>query len=109
MIEANGSSILLYRLEPGRRFARHQHPFPELGVVLAGRGRVLYASEERALREGDSFYVPSGTQHGFEVDPEGPVVMVNVTVPAGPERSGPPASEVVHRAINAARRTADTR
>ncbi|HKN07575.1 MAG TPA: cupin domain-containing protein [Thermoplasmata archaeon] len=103
MVEGNGSSIILYRLEPGRRFEDHDHPFPELGVVLAGRGRMRIGEEERALREGDAVYVPGGIRHGFRVDGGTPVVMMNVTVPVLPDLAGPPFSEVVRLAEKVAR------
>lgn len=96
MVEADGSSIILYRLDPGRRFARHEHPFHELGVVLAGQGRLLIAEEGRRVGEGDSFYIPGGTPHGFEVDADNPVVLMNVTVPLPSDHlKGPLASEVL--------------
>jgi quercetin dioxygenase-like cupin family protein len=98
MVEGNGCSISLYRIGPGRRFERHGHPFPELGVLLAGRGRLLIGDEERKLREGDSFYVPGGLPHGFVVAPGGPVVVMNVTCPLPPYVPGPPFSELVRLA-----------
>lgn len=103
MVEGDGVSIILYRLESGHRFERHHHPFPELGVVLVGRGRALIGDEERLLREGDAFYFPAGVPHGFEVDEEGPVVLMNVTVPSPPEIPGPSASDVVQLAREIAR------
>jgi quercetin dioxygenase-like cupin family protein len=98
MVEGNGCSISLYRMASGRRFERHDHPFPELGVCLAGRGRLLIGEEERKLREGDSFYIPGGMPHGFVVAPGGPVVVMNVTCPLPPYVPGPPFSEVLRLA-----------
>ncbi len=103
MVEGNGSSIILYRIEPGRRFESHDHPFPELGVVLVGRGRMRIGDEDRFLREGDAVYVPGGTPHGFEVQGSTPVVMMNVTVPVLPDLAGPAFSEVVKLAEKVAR------
>lgn len=105
MVEANGSSIILYRLEAGRSFDQHDHPFPELGVVLAGRGRLLFANEERPVRPGDSFYVPQGILHGFRVEANGPVVLMNVTGPPVPSVEGPPVREVLEIAKAAAGRS----
>jgi len=103
MVEANGSTIFLYRLEPGRSFGSHRHPFPELGVVLAGEGRMSVAGEERSLREGDSYYIPADAPHGFEVTSKGPVIMMNVTSPLPPDTLGPPSAEVLRIARKAAR------
>lgn len=95
MVEGNGSSIILYRLDAGSRFERHSHPFPELGVVLMGRGFALIGDEKRAVREGDAYFFPGGSLHGFEVDEGEPVVLLNVTVPLTPELEGPPSAEVL--------------
>jgi quercetin dioxygenase-like cupin family protein len=108
MVEADGVSILLYRLEPGRRFERHQHPFPELGVVLAGRGRALIGDEVRMLREADSYYFPADLPHAFEVDGDGPVVLMGVTIPLPPDVPGPAASDVVKLARELARTPLDS-
>lgn len=105
MVEAHGSSIFLYRLEAGRHFALHDHPFPELGVVLAGRGRLVMSAEEKSLQEGDSYYIPAGAPHGFAVDSENPVVLMNVTSPIPPDVSGPSYDEVLRIARQAARAT----
>lgn len=106
MIEGEGCSISLYQMPAGRRFELHQHPFAELGVVLAGRGNLLLEGGERALREGDSFYIPGGTPHGFQV-PEGPVaLLLNVTVPRIPGAVGTPAEELLRIAAETVREEA---
>jgi len=98
MVEASGSSITLYRIEAGRRFEVHHHPYPELGVILAGRGRVRIGDDTRNLREGDSYYFPAGIVHSFEVDPSGPVVLIDVSAPLPPDVAGPSSEEVLRQA-----------
>jgi quercetin dioxygenase-like cupin family protein len=98
MVEGNGAAIILYRMDPGRRFARHRHPYPELGVVLIGRGHVLIGEERRPIREGDSFFFPGNVLHGIEVDESGPLVSINVTLPLLSELDGPRSSEVLELA-----------
>lgn len=105
MVEGNGASIILYRLDGGRKFERHAHPFPELGVVLAGQGRVVIDDETRALRAGDSYFIPGSVPHGFEVDGADSVVLMNVTVPVPPDLPGPPATEVLQQAKEIVRRS----
>ncbi|MGP8073036.1 MAG: cupin domain-containing protein [Thermoplasmata archaeon] len=85
MVEAQGSTIILYKLDRGRRFERHEHASAELVVVLYGGGRSLMGEEERTLRGGDSLCIPAGLPHGFVVDEHGPAVLLNVTVPRVPE------------------------
>lgn len=103
MVEGNGCSIILYRLDRGRRFEQHQHPFAEFMVVLAGSGRALIGPENRALQEGDSVFVPGGSPHGFEVDPNVDVILMNVTVPSLPDLADPTTAEVVRLAMQSAR------
>jgi quercetin dioxygenase-like cupin family protein len=104
MVEGNGASIVLYRLEPGTNFAAHEHPFAELGVVLAGEGHFPVAGVERILREGDSFYIPPGVRHGFSVPEGGPtVVMLNVSV-AVPSLKEAPSSAVLRLAESLVKR-----
>jgi quercetin dioxygenase-like cupin family protein len=95
MVEGNGSAINLYRISPRRRFEAHRHPFPELGVVMAGRGRMIIAGEERIVEEGDSFYIPAGTLHGFAVTTREPAVILDVTVPQLPDVPGPDSAEML--------------
>ncbi|MFY9716956.1 MAG: cupin domain-containing protein [Thermoplasmata archaeon] len=98
MVDGNGTSINLYHMEQGRRFELHDHPFAELGVVLAGEGTLLIVDEERPLREGDSFYIPGGIPHGFAVGSKSPVVMLNVSVPQLPPTVDPPKSATFRHA-----------
>jgi quercetin dioxygenase-like cupin family protein len=98
MVDGNGISINLYHMEQGRRFELHDHPFAELGAVLAGEGTMLIVDEERPLREGDSFYIPGGIPHGFAVGPASPVVLLNVSVPPLPPTAEPPQSTAFRHA-----------
>jgi quercetin dioxygenase-like cupin family protein len=81
MVEGEGTALVLYRIAPGHRFAAHRHPFPEYGTMIAGRGRLLLDAGPREIREGDSYYMPSGLSHGFQAGAdEGPIVMLHVAV-----------------------------
>jgi len=102
MVEGNGCSISLYRMDPGHRLAMDRHAFPELGVILMGRCRFVIGDEERTLREGDAYYIPAGTRHGLSV-PEGvPLVVMDVTAPLPPDVSGPTFDEVLEQAMRVA-------
>jgi len=107
MVEGDGASIILYRIEPGTRFDDHSHPFAELGVVLAGEGLFSSSDRVRTLREGDSFYIPAGASHGFSV-PEGreTVVMLNVCVTVPSDVGEDTASRVLRLAESIVKREA---
>jgi quercetin dioxygenase-like cupin family protein len=80
LVEGEGTALVLYRIEPGLQFAPHSHRFPEYGTIVVGRGKLLLEKAPRDVREGDSYYIPSGLNHGFETYPGSPVVMLHVAV-----------------------------
>ncbi len=102
MVEGNGTTIILYRLDPGSKFDLHTHEFSELGVLLSGEGYFLLEDERRLVRGGDSFFIPPHTPHGFEV-PSGttPVVMMNVSVRVPSDVSASATTAVVRSAADA--------
>jgi len=102
VVEGNGCSINLYRLGSGTRFDQHGHTFSELGVMLVGEGSLLIVDQERVLAPGDSFFIPAGTPHGFEVGSGGPVMTMNVNVPPLPGTGGPSPDEILTWAKKAA-------
>lgn len=81
LVEGEGTALVLYRVGAGLSFAPHRHRFPEYGTVVSGRGQLLLDGGPRDLREGDSYYVPSGLGHGLVV-PAGkePIVLLHVAV-----------------------------
>jgi quercetin dioxygenase-like cupin family protein len=84
LVEGEGTALVLYRVGPGRTFASHRHRFPEYGTVVSGRAELLLDTGPRPLRDGDSYYVPSGIGHGLAV-PAGkePIVILHVAVGIG--------------------------
>lgn len=99
MVEGDGVAVVLYRIAPGTRFVPHTHDFVELGVVVSGKGQFFYEGTPRNVRGGDSFYIPAGGSHGFQV-PEGggSVVTMNVSAGVSERASGPSAAEILHLA-----------
>ncbi|MGI0155634.1 MAG: cupin domain-containing protein [Thermoplasmata archaeon] len=82
LLEERGTALMLYRMQPGLRFAPHQHSTAELGVVLSGEGRLLLGSEARPVRAGDTFFIGPGTSHGFETFVKGEeAVVLNAVCP----------------------------
>ena len=88
MIEADGTAVIMYRINPGTRFAVHSHRVAELGVMLSGRGQATIGGESRMLEPGASFYIPPGVPHEFIADRSGPVLMLNITVPVSTDADG---------------------
>ncbi len=89
LVEGAGTALVLYRIEPGRNFIPHTHPFPEYGTVILGRGRLLLDGRPQELLEGNSYFVPKDIPHGFDSPPQpGPIVLLHVVVER--ELTGPP-------------------
>ncbi len=81
LVEGEGTALVLYRIGPGTTFTPHRHRFPEYGTVVSGRARLLFDTGPRGIRGGDSYYVPSGLDHGLEVPSASePVVILHVAV-----------------------------
>jgi len=84
LIDAEGTSLQLYQLEPGTRFELHEHDFPELGMVLSGKGKLTFDEGDHRAEAGDSFCVPGRMRHGFSVPDDGPpVLLINVEAANG--------------------------
>jgi mannose-6-phosphate isomerase-like protein (cupin superfamily) len=52
--------------EPGSRQPFHSHPDCEqVYVIVAGRGQMIVAGEEREVREGVMVFIPPGAEHAI--------------------------------------------
>lgn len=89
LVEGEGTALVLYRLEPGLRFSPHHHPFPEYGTLVLGEAVVLLPAKNRPVGEGDSYYIPTGMEHGLETRGKtGPIVILHVAAgPSAPVRT----------------------
>jgi quercetin dioxygenase-like cupin family protein len=65
----HGETTLLaeFRLEQGSLLPRHSHPQEQTGYLVSGRIRLSIGDETMAMEPGDSWCVPSGTEHGAEI------------------------------------------
>jgi len=62
-------------LEPGAVAEEHSHEHEQLGLVLRGSLRFRVGSEERELRAGQTWEIPSNTPHRAEAGPDGATVL----------------------------------
>jgi mannose-6-phosphate isomerase-like protein (cupin superfamily) len=71
-------------LKPGARYARHRHRnCDEFMIVLKGRGHIDGENGEQPAGEGDVFYWPRGSWHGFNNSSNADVVLIWGWVGAG--------------------------
>lgn len=71
------------RIAAGLVTATHSHPHVQVSRVMSGRLRVTVGEETAELREGGSFIVPSGIEHGATAITD--VVLLDTFTPARSE------------------------
>jgi len=57
----------------------HTHPHEQVGYVVKGRFEITMAGEKALIETGDTYYVPSGVEHGVLALEEG--VLLDVFTP----------------------------
>jgi quercetin dioxygenase-like cupin family protein len=64
-------TMAMVDLEPNAVAAQHHHENEQLGFVIAGTMWLKVGDEERELRAGDTYAIPSHIPHGGTAGPEG--------------------------------------
>lgn len=72
------ASMFITRTPPGRAVELHVHPYAEVFLLLAGRGRWTVGEESVELEPDQMVVVPSGTRHGFRNIGDEPLLVVSV-------------------------------
>jgi len=57
----------------------HTHPHEQVGYVAKGRFELMLAGEKTIVEAGDTYYVPTGVEHGVVALEEG--VLIDVFTP----------------------------
>jgi len=57
----------------------HTHPHEQVGYVVSGRFEITLAGEKSTIETGDTYYVPTGVEHGVVALEEG--VLLDVFTP----------------------------
>ena len=57
----------------------HTHPHEQVGYVVKGRFEATLAGEKTIIEAGDTYYVPSGVEHGVIALEEG--ILIDVFTP----------------------------
>lgn len=60
-----GHVMRLFEIGPGGHTPRHQHDWPHINVVVAGRGTLHVDGVDHEIAQGSSAFVPSGALHQF--------------------------------------------
>jgi quercetin dioxygenase-like cupin family protein len=75
-----GVSVYLLSAKPGAGPGPHRHPYDEIQIVQAGRGRWRVDGVEFDGQAGDIFVIKAGEVHEFKNIGEEPLVQVDVHV-----------------------------
>lgn len=66
---------------PGHTVPLHSHPQEQVGVVYEGRAILRIGDEEREVKKGDFYCIPSNVPHGDTALGDEPFVMLDVFYP----------------------------
>ena len=80
-ILASGGGLMTvqFDFEEGSIGYLHTHPHEQVGYVVKGRFEITLAAEKAIIETGDTYYVPSGVEHGVVALEEG--VLLDVFTP----------------------------
>ena len=66
---------------PGHTVPVHSHPHEQVGMVYAGKARLRIGDEERIVKKGDFYCIPSNVPHSDTCIGDEPFVMLDIFYP----------------------------
>ncbi|NVM37152.1 MAG: cupin domain-containing protein [Candidatus Lokiarchaeota archaeon] len=66
---------------PGHTVPMHSHKHEQIGMVYAGEAILRIRNEERIVKKGDFYCIPSNTPHGDTCIGDEPFVMLDIFYP----------------------------
>ena len=66
---------------PGHTVPIHSHKHEQIGMVYAGKAKLRIGNEERIVKRGDFYRIPSNTPHGDTCISDVPFVMLDIFYP----------------------------
>ena len=66
---------------PGHTVPIHTHKHEQIGMIYAGKAKLRIGDEERVVKKGDFFCIPSNTPHGDTCIGEEPFIMLDIFYP----------------------------
>lgn len=66
---------------PGHSVPTHTHPHEQIGMVYSGEAILRIGDEERSVRKGDLYCIPSNVPHSDTCIGDKPFVMLDVFCP----------------------------
>ena len=72
--------VLNYTL-PGHKVPEHSHPHEQIGMVYSGRAKLKIGDEEKIVKKGDFYCIPSHVKHSDTCIGAEPFVMLDIFYP----------------------------
>jgi len=66
---------------PGYSVPMHSHPHEQVGMVYAGKARLVIGDEERVVEQGDFYCIPANMPHGDTCIGDQPFIMLDIFYP----------------------------
>ncbi|MFX0104413.1 MAG: cupin domain-containing protein [Candidatus Hodarchaeota archaeon] len=66
---------------PGHTVPTHSHRHEQIGMVYAGEAKLRIGDEERIVKKGDFYCIPSNTPHGDTCISNEPFIMLDIFYP----------------------------
>lgn len=66
---------------PGHTVPMHTHPHEQIGMVYAGRAILHIDDEERIVKKGEFYCIPSNVPHGDTCMGDEPFIMLDIFYP----------------------------
>ena len=58
--------MVCMEMDAGKEDTGHEHAFDQCGIVLEGRIEMFIGKERKLLNSNESYFIPSGEQHGWK-------------------------------------------
>ena len=58
--------MVCMEMDAGKEDTGHKHAFDQCGIVLEGRIEMFIGKERKLLNSNESYFIPSGEQHGWK-------------------------------------------
>ena len=66
---------------PGHSVPTHSHSHEQVGMVYSGKARLQIGDEERIVKKGDFYCIPSNTPHSDTCIGDDPFIMLDIFYP----------------------------
>jgi mannose-6-phosphate isomerase-like protein (cupin superfamily) len=81
-VDGDALAVTWVDIVPGARQRLHNHPQPQVYVIIQGTGLMHVAGESRQVRVGDLVFVPASAMHGIDNNGDTPLSYVSAATPA---------------------------